>query len=110
MSSDNAKEAAMPKGKLAMYWAASCGGCEISLLGIDEKILDVANAFDLVFCPNLVFTYFDEATQRSVIPRIARRIDPGGILVIGKSESLPSACASGKRSCGGCGSRSSATW
>ena len=39
------------KGKLAMYWAASCGGCEIALLGIDTKILDVANAFDLVFCP-----------------------------------------------------------
>lgn len=39
------------KPKLAMYWAASCGGCEISLLGIHEKILDVANAFDPVFWP-----------------------------------------------------------
>ena len=42
------------KGKLAMYWAASCGGCEISLLGIDAKILDVAKAFDLVLCPCIV--------------------------------------------------------
>jgi F420-non-reducing hydrogenase small subunit len=42
---------AKKKGKLAMYWAASCGGCEISLLGIDTKILDVAEAFDLVLCP-----------------------------------------------------------
>ena len=39
------------KAKLAMYWAASCGGCEISLLTINEKILDVAAAFDLVMCP-----------------------------------------------------------
>ena len=39
------------KGKLAIYWAASCGGCEISILGIDDKILDVAKAFDIVFCP-----------------------------------------------------------
>ncbi len=39
------------KGKLAIYWAASCGGCEISILGIDTKILDVAKAFDIVFCP-----------------------------------------------------------
>ncbi|MCL4204374.1 MAG: hypothetical protein KJ000_17965 [Pirellulaceae bacterium] len=39
------------KGKLAIYWAASCGGCEISILGIDTKILDVAAAFDLVMCP-----------------------------------------------------------
>ena len=41
------------KGKLAIYWAASCGGCEISLLQIDAKILDVDAAFDLVFCPCL---------------------------------------------------------
>ncbi len=42
---------AKPKGKLAIYWAASCGGCEISILGIDDKILDVAQAFDIVLCP-----------------------------------------------------------
>ncbi len=39
------------KPKIAMYWASSCGGCEISLLGIHEKILDVAAAFDPVFWP-----------------------------------------------------------
>jgi len=39
------------KAKLALYWAASCGGCEIAVLGIHEKILDVAAAFDIVFWP-----------------------------------------------------------
>jgi F420-non-reducing hydrogenase small subunit len=39
------------KPKLALYWAASCGGCEIAVLAIDEKILDVAAAFDIVFWP-----------------------------------------------------------
>ena len=39
------------KPKLAIYWAASCGGCEISILAINEKILDVAAAFDIVFWP-----------------------------------------------------------
>jgi len=39
------------KPKLALYWAASCGGCEIAVLAIDEKILEVANAFDIVFWP-----------------------------------------------------------
>ncbi len=39
------------KRKLAIYWAASCGGCEISILAIDEKILDVAAAFDIVMFP-----------------------------------------------------------
>jgi F420-non-reducing hydrogenase small subunit len=42
---------ATPKGKLALYWAASCGGCEIAVLALNEKILDVAAAFDIVFWP-----------------------------------------------------------
>lgn len=41
----------MSKGKLAIYWAASCGGCEIAVLAIDEKILKVAELFDIVFWP-----------------------------------------------------------
>lgn len=39
------------KPKLAMYWAASCGGCEISVLNIHEHILDVDAVFDLAFFP-----------------------------------------------------------
>lgn len=39
------------KPKLAMYWAASCGGCEISILDIEEHLLDVDAAFDLAFFP-----------------------------------------------------------
>jgi len=42
---------AKSKGKLALYWAASCGGCEIAVLQIDAKILDVAEAFDIVLWP-----------------------------------------------------------
>ena len=41
----------MSKPKLALYWAASCGGCEIAVLDVHEKILDVADAFELVFWP-----------------------------------------------------------
>ncbi len=39
------------KAKLALYWASSCGGCEIAVLELEEKILDVAAAFDIVFWP-----------------------------------------------------------
>ena len=35
------------KPKLALYWAASCGGCEIAVLDIKEKILDVDAFFDI---------------------------------------------------------------
>ncbi|MCS7011760.1 MAG: F420-nonreducing hydrogenase [Anaerolineales bacterium] len=41
----------MSKPKFAMYWAASCGGCEIAVLNIDEKILDVDANFEVVFWP-----------------------------------------------------------
>ena len=39
------------KPKLAMYWAASCGGCEISVLNIHEHILTVDEVFDIAFFP-----------------------------------------------------------
>jgi F420-non-reducing hydrogenase small subunit len=55
MSTDTTTTEAAPaektKGKLAIYWAASCGGCEIAILAINEKILDVAAHFDIVFWP-----------------------------------------------------------
>jgi F420-non-reducing hydrogenase small subunit len=39
------------KMKIGFYWAASCGGCEIAVLDINEKILDVVNIADIVFWP-----------------------------------------------------------
>ena len=39
------------KPKLAMYWGASCGGCEISILNIHENILVVDEIFDVAFFP-----------------------------------------------------------
>jgi F420-non-reducing hydrogenase small subunit len=51
------------KGKLAIYWAASCGGCEIATLGIDEKVLQVAEAFDIVLCPCIMDTKVRDVEQ-----------------------------------------------
>lgn len=39
------------KPKVAFCWAASCGGCEIAVLEIREKILDLVQAVDIVFWP-----------------------------------------------------------
>jgi F420-non-reducing hydrogenase small subunit len=41
----------MAKLKLALYWAASCGGCEIAQLQIGDKILKLAQVADIVFWP-----------------------------------------------------------
>jgi len=44
------------KPKLALYWGASCGGCEISVVNLHEKILELDAAFDFMFCPCLMDT------------------------------------------------------
>ncbi len=44
------------KPKLAIYWAASCGGCEIAVVNLHEKLLDVDAALDFMFCPCLLDT------------------------------------------------------
>jgi F420-non-reducing hydrogenase small subunit len=41
----------MTKPKVALYWAASCGGCEIAVLDIGERLLDLTRAVDIVFWP-----------------------------------------------------------
>lgn len=44
------------KPKLALYWAAACGGCEIAVVNLHEQILALDAAFDLIFCPCLLDT------------------------------------------------------
>ena len=39
------------KPRVAFYWCASCGGCEVTVLDLEEKLLDVAAAVDIVFWP-----------------------------------------------------------
>jgi len=49
-----------------------------------------AGPFHLVMCRNLIFTYFADPVQRAVLTRIATRLAPGGILLVGRHEALPS--------------------
>lgn len=39
------------KIQLAMYWAASCGGCDVAVLDVNEKILDIAAVADIRLWP-----------------------------------------------------------
>ncbi len=43
--------AVMSKPKVAFYWCASCGGCEEAVVDLNEAILDVVDAVDIVFWP-----------------------------------------------------------
>jgi F420-non-reducing hydrogenase small subunit len=51
-----------PRLRIGMYWAASCGGCDISLLEIGEHLLELVEAADVLFWPCAAdFKYHDVA-------------------------------------------------
>ena len=39
------------KLKLGLYWATSCGGCDVAIVELREKILDLDAAADILFWP-----------------------------------------------------------
>lgn len=39
------------KIKLAIYWAAACGGCDVSILDTNERVLTIAQFADIVMWP-----------------------------------------------------------
>jgi F420-non-reducing hydrogenase small subunit len=98
----------MAKPKLAIYWAASCGGCDIAILDIEEKILDVADFFELVFWPcaadfkyrdvealkdkSITLTLFNGAVRSSENYEIARLLREKSIVL----------CAFGSCAADGC--------
>ena len=52
-----------------------------------DKHYNVDNGFDIIFCRN-VLIYFDRETQEKVINRLCQKLDKGGILFLGHSESI----------------------
>lgn len=61
----------------------------IEFLEQDIRLQLPQGCFHVIFCRNLVFTYFEEALQREILGRILERLSHGGIFVIGIHESLP---------------------
>ncbi len=41
----------MSKFKLACYWASTCGGCEVVILDVHERILEIIELAEIVFWP-----------------------------------------------------------
>ena len=48
---------------------------------------NLTTQFDVIFCRN-VMIYFDNSTRQSIVENFNRALKPGGILIIGHSESL----------------------
>jgi len=52
----------LSKPKLAIYWAATCGGCDVAILDTQTKVVEIADAFELVLWPIAMdFKYKDVA-------------------------------------------------
>jgi chemotaxis protein methyltransferase CheR len=65
----------------------------VQLLRQDIREAMPAGPFDLILCRNLAFTYFESEAQRSVLKKLAKRLVPGGFLLIGAHEALPESAA-----------------
>ncbi len=57
----------MKKVRLATVWLDGCAGCHMSLLDIDEAILKIANAADVVYGPLVDAQEFPKAVDVTVI-------------------------------------------
>jgi len=65
----------------------------LEFLRQDIRLQLPEGTFHLILCRNLVFTYFDEGLQQETLRSILAKLLPGGILVIGRRESLPAGTA-----------------
>ncbi len=67
-------------------------------LNLQSPAWPAQEPFDIIFCRNVVI-YFDRDFQRRLLDRLAGLLVPGGLLMVGHSESFPAAHP-GFRSCG----------
>lgn len=51
------------KARLATVWLGGCAGCHMSLLDLDERIVDVLNLVDLVYSPVADIKKFPEGVD-----------------------------------------------
>jgi chemotaxis protein methyltransferase CheR len=61
----------------------------VRFAALDLKGAAPEGKFDLVFCRNLAFTYYQIELQRRIVETIRSRLEPGGVLIIGSHEVLP---------------------
>jgi len=67
-------------------------------LNLQSPVWPAQQHFDVIFCRNVVI-YFDREFQKKLLGRLADLLVPGGLLMVGHSESFPAAHP-GFRSCG----------
>ena len=62
-----------------------------STLNLIDARYPLSGEFDVIFCRN-VMIYFDRPTRAGIVSRLATQLRPGGLLLVGHSESLTGLC------------------
>lgn len=62
---------------------------QFEVRNIRGSLPDPDDPFSLVFCRNLVFTYFDETAQLQFLSGIREILMDGGLVIVGSNETLP---------------------
>jgi NAD-reducing hydrogenase small subunit len=57
----------MSKQKLATIWLDGCSGCHMSLLDTDERLIEIANMFDIVYSPLVDVKEFPENVDVALV-------------------------------------------
>ncbi len=57
----------MSKVRLATAWLDGCSGCHMSLLDMDERLLDIANLVDVVYSPYVDVKQFPEHVDVALV-------------------------------------------
>jgi NAD-reducing hydrogenase small subunit len=55
------------KKKLATVWLDGCSGCHMSFLDMDERLIDLAKQFDLVYSPIVDHKIFPQGVDISLV-------------------------------------------
>ena len=57
----------MSKVRLATVWLDGCSGCHMSLLDMDERLIEIADKVDVVYCPLVDFKEFPENVDVTLV-------------------------------------------
>lgn len=57
----------MSKARLATVWLDGCSGCHMSLLDMDERLVDLAGKIELVYSPIVDFKEFPEGVDVTLV-------------------------------------------
>ncbi len=63
------------KIRLATAWLGGCSGCHMSFLDLDERLLDLAEAADLVYSPIADVKTFPENVDVTLVEGAVANVD-----------------------------------